>query len=408
MKKKFPGYYRRDENQLNEMWNNCIFVVDANVLLNLYRYSADTCQKLLDVFKYYHDRLFVPHQAAYEYHKNRLIVISKQMSAYDEVRDVLKKFQRDLVGQLNSYNRHPLIEADGICNEVNNLLLRIDNQLINQKEQHPNLFEADYVLKNITEIFEDKVGDPFSADDLHKIYKEGEDRYQKSQPPGYIDAKNKTGNEKFGDLILWYQVIEFAKAKGKSIILITDDSKEDWWWKFQGKTVGPRPELIEEIRNKATVDFHMYKPDQFLLHAGQKLRQQVDEVAVEEIREVSKKNLNTLAVLGQLVDAEDNLAAQFQVLLRKRKKVVSAIEVVSEKLNDVHGSIVHFDIGKSAKPEWLSETKRYFQELLERKSMLEKHLLELDSDISLIEQEKQKIVGERSNITKDVRLSDLI
>ena len=42
MKDSFPGYYRPTENEFAEMWESCLFVLDANVLLNLYRYSVDT------------------------------------------------------------------------------------------------------------------------------------------------------------------------------------------------------------------------------------------------------------------------------------------------------------------------------------------------------------------------------
>ncbi len=37
MRAMFPGYYRRTEEELERIWDEGLFVLDANVLLNLYR-----------------------------------------------------------------------------------------------------------------------------------------------------------------------------------------------------------------------------------------------------------------------------------------------------------------------------------------------------------------------------------
>lgn len=51
----------------------------------------------------------------------------------------------------------------------------------------------------------------------------------------------------YGDLIVWKQVIQKSKKDKINIILVTDDLKEDWWLKINGKTIGPRFELIKEF-----------------------------------------------------------------------------------------------------------------------------------------------------------------
>ncbi len=58
--------------------------------------------------------------------------------------------------------------------------------------------------------------------------------------------------------------MSIAKDKRLPTISVTDDKKEDWWWIFAGKTIGPRLELIEEMYNKVEVQFCMYKTDQFM------------------------------------------------------------------------------------------------------------------------------------------------
>jgi len=51
VKKTFPGYYRPTEEEFSEHWKNCFFVFDANVLLNLYRYTPATSEPLLTILR---------------------------------------------------------------------------------------------------------------------------------------------------------------------------------------------------------------------------------------------------------------------------------------------------------------------------------------------------------------------
>lgn len=44
-----------------------------------------------------------------------------------------------------------------------------------------------------------------------------------------MDAKNKDGVRKYSDLILWKEILRFAKLKNKDVIFVTDDVKRDWW-----------------------------------------------------------------------------------------------------------------------------------------------------------------------------------
>ena len=84
MKNIFPGYYRPTIKEFSNLWNSCLFVLDANVLLNLYRYSQETSDELIQILKQVSGRLWVPHQAAFEYQKNRLQIIASQIEEYDK------------------------------------------------------------------------------------------------------------------------------------------------------------------------------------------------------------------------------------------------------------------------------------------------------------------------------------
>ncbi len=85
-------------------------------------------------------------------------------------------------------------------------------------------------------------------------------------------------------------MIDKATELNKGVVLVIDDKKEDWWEKFKGKTVGPRPELVKEFKDRANQTFHMYQADRFLELARENLGEQVSEEIVEEIREVRRRD----------------------------------------------------------------------------------------------------------------------
>ncbi|WP_446718001.1 PIN-like domain-containing protein [Crocosphaera sp. Alani8] len=96
MKQHFPGYYRPNEDDFKFLWENCIFVLDTNILLNIYRYPLEARNDLLEILKTISDRLWIPHQVALEYQQNRLKIISEQIQRYRQVRKVIEDSENDL------------------------------------------------------------------------------------------------------------------------------------------------------------------------------------------------------------------------------------------------------------------------------------------------------------------------
>lgn len=184
MKNTFPGYYRPSEEEFSELWDNCLFVLDANVLLNLYRYSPDTRNELLQILESIKDRLWVPYQAAFEYQKNRLKVISTQREAYDQIDNAIEKIQNQLENELRTYLKHPYLDVLQVLKEVDSFFSTIQQELQRQKEEHPDLLEDDSLRETITSLLEGKVGSSYSPEELEKIFEEGRQRYAQEIPPG--------------------------------------------------------------------------------------------------------------------------------------------------------------------------------------------------------------------------------
>lgn len=287
MKKMFPAYFRPTESSFSTLWKNCIFSVDANVILNLYRYSPETRQELEKTLSSVKDQLFIPHQAAKEFLKNRLGVTAGQADEYTKS----SKIVGELATMLTNKKKHPFLDVDELkeFSEYSTKLLR---QLESHRTELLNRLNADEILDFIESLFSDATGSPLSDTELKAILSEGEVRYQSEIPPGYKDGKKDASgdpNRKFGDLIVWKQLIKKAKEASKPIIFITDDKKEDWWLEQSGKTIGPRTELREEFIKETAHDFWMYTVDRFMEECARVSNTKVNEQAIAEIIEVSEE-----------------------------------------------------------------------------------------------------------------------
>ena len=291
MKKEFYGFYAPNQTEIDKSWNEGIFVFDANTLLNLYRYSDSTRKDFLMVLSKLKEKLHMPYQVGYEYHSNRNSVIENLDTSYYTLSASIKDIcDKAITSAINQYVRHPSIEVEILKKTLNEFVKKLDTELEKQKKKHPDFKKEDEVLKQLTELYENKVGVPFSEDDLKKIYIEGKQRYDKLIPPGYkdLETKKKKGEQHiYGDLIIWKELISLTTKEKKEIIFITDDRKEDWWTIENGKTIRPREELIKEFYDLTGIRILIYNADNFLHFAKErKLATSIKEQSITEVKEV--------------------------------------------------------------------------------------------------------------------------
>ncbi len=292
MENQFPGYYRRSTEDLEKIWEDGLFVLDANVLLNPYRYSEGTRKELLRILHGVRDRLCIPHQAAEEFHRNRLDVIRAQKGAYKAVRTSLSEARKQIENQINAINRDSGIETRSLLEKVGE---SFDTLLAEAKKVEegsrarsvPESYspEGDDIWKEVNSIIEGRVGERLSPERMQEVRSEGPSRYASEVPPGYEDI-DKPGDRKYGDLILWFEIIDMAGKTEKPILLVTDDRKEDWWQRSGGNAVEPHPDLANEMHHEVGVLFHMMLPLKFLKWASRKLDQEISQEAAEEIEEL--------------------------------------------------------------------------------------------------------------------------
>jgi PIN like domain len=268
MRDLFPGWIPPDEATLERYWNEATFAVDASVLLDLYRFSEEARTRLLSALRSFGDRLWIPHQVVLEFHQNRFNVLLAQREAegnllagLDQIRDELHE---QLGKRLKGAGRRDLAPLQGAIDEGFEQLRT--NLKEAEKAHTQGLGESiteDPVYEEVESLCRDRMGSPFTPERQREVLADAQKRFRIKTPPGYLDI-DKPDDRKYGDVVLWYQLCEKAQMIGKPVVLVSDDQKEDWMWRVKGKTLGPRPELVAEMREKATVGFHIYTPTRLL------------------------------------------------------------------------------------------------------------------------------------------------
>lgn len=301
MLKGFEGYYPPDFKRL---WKEAVFVFDANVLLDLFRYSPKTRKELLDILEKLDDRIWIPHQFFYEYHRNKMTVHSTIAGAYsetekqlEECRDITRKQMQSLTEKLQNLKNRTGVEINARIDKIDEVFVEIQSELSNSREQHQSSLDSEPLEENIAQLFEDNYGDPFDDARLNEIRKIAKERMAKGIPPGSSKDSNKEKSDSDGDLIGWLQTIDYADCKKLPIILVTNDG--DWFLSSGGKTIGPNPELLQEMYDKAQVSCYIFKTSQFIKYAKDYLEAHVSEKTIEET-ENRENYISWQDSLGQL------------------------------------------------------------------------------------------------------------
>lgn len=304
MRADFPGWFPKASEELAKLWERAIFVPDTNVLLHCLRHPAPVRDELLRVFEVLKESLWIPYQVGLEFHRNRLEVEFGAQDAYDR----LIKDHEAALGQakekLRQLRAHPTIDVEREIAALDMAMEDFRKRMAVARDSHPTNDIA-LAVTRLTGLFEGRVGSRWKADRLAAIKKEGEDRYARKIPPGYKDAKKDAGEfDKYGDLIIWKDVIEKSKEEKRPIIFISDDAKEDWWWIHRGRKLGARPELLEEFHEATGQDFHIYEFTQFLRIAAERhpeIQSGIDQIERSLLNdELARKRVIDIAGLKAL------------------------------------------------------------------------------------------------------------
>ncbi len=182
----FPGFYRPSEDEFLTLWERGLFVLDSNVLLNLYRYPETARRDFLNVLKKIKERIWVPHQVILEFQRNRFGVITQTLKPITELEKKLEKIS-DQINEIKdeiatNQKRGIISEIDpkGFEEKTREGLDSLKVQLDSLNEAQMKLFDNDPIRQELEDLFLGKIGPPpKDQSQLDEIYKEGEVRYRK-------------------------------------------------------------------------------------------------------------------------------------------------------------------------------------------------------------------------------------
>ncbi|GFM88876.1 hypothetical protein PSCICO_42750 [Pseudomonas cichorii] len=308
MKNVFASYFAADEGRRDRLWQDCFFVFDTNVLTSVYKRSDDARDALYKIIESLGERLWIPYQVAFELLENRASIAHTQSGFYADAIENLKS----VLDGFDSANRHPFLPGE-LHKEFVSVSERVIYELEVKRDFHDSRLTNDDVKSAFADMLNNKVGARYSEEQLKAIVKEGEIRYANKIPPGFEDVNKHKGSQvfgdickRYGDLIIWKQVIEKAKVLNKPVIMVTGEQKDDWWDRHGGKTIGPLPKLIEEFVEEVGQDFYLYSHHQFLDLANKHLKQNTSSEVIEEVREAAITDALSLESQDSYADGHDN------------------------------------------------------------------------------------------------------
>lgn len=353
MKSHFSQYYRISTNDLLGKFEDCVFVFDACALLDIFRLKQDLVDDIFKVIDHYKDQIRIPYHAASECFKDINVVLTKQIDNINASKKSFDDFSQTFQAQRN----YPYI-----TDEASKLLASLKEQIEKDFSSQTKYIENQLIYgshqNKLFNLLEGKVLKPFSPEEISAIEKEGELRYSEKIPPGWKDASK--GDNRYGDLINWKEILRFAKESGKSIIYVSNDVKEDWVANVKGKKIGVLPQLLKEfyttVGNSDQL-FHVYTLDRFLAFINDHDKDVISEEAVQDIQVSIEKPQPPLGMFEYI--QKMNQVFKTPEYIAKLQEFQDAYKKIS-KLN---GSFLYDDY--MSQKDSVDDTERESQKLIQ-------------------------------------------
>lgn len=427
----FREFFHKESIDFKKLELDTLIVFDTNTLLNIYRYSNDTRQKLIEAMREIQDNIWIPNQVMLEFNLNRQELLANLIIEKENVPKELSSKFKNFYNESENFINQIKIKSVDASNMKKQLLEDFKAELSNLEEVFAKKTNDILSIVDLTEdlaiefgeIFSKRIGGFYTQQQLDRITSNALERFELNIPPGYKDGGKSenvsyngvTYEKKYGDLIIWNQIMDRAKDSViKKIVFVTDDNKTDWWFKVKGKTIGPRAELKNELLRNSEADLHMINSNQFLRHFTENKSNLIDEEQEKifnendinldnqsiladsiNISHLNKnfdavnafevlKNIEKISKINNLIDKEIQIVENLNDQIKTNEKLISSIKAVKARKGKLVAKTVNnlYFNEKEKKDSLLlelSEHQGYLEQLSEEKYYIEKIL----DDISL-------------------------
>jgi hypothetical protein len=274
IKKIFWEFYHPDSSDIKKAKQQGTYVFDACSLLEIYKLPTKKrkilFEKLVNLSK--NNRVWLPYQFVKEYLKNREKVLKEEVAKYDKTAAQLNELRHILESNVKKHNfdvsdRHLNIDTNLITEKVikslNANIDRVTKELDQKKKKHPNWLNInkDPIHIKIDKYF--KIEPAYSYEVMKIVKTKIKSRIDLNIKPGLTD-QGKTIN-KDGDILAWLQMLEHAKKTKKPVILISQETKPDWYESYTNGAINmPSRSLVREMHEFSGQIFHVIGLYEFL------------------------------------------------------------------------------------------------------------------------------------------------
>lgn len=269
---------------------NTIFVFDSNVWIDLFLLDVITTQYIAEKLKQHKEFFFIPFQVCEEVRSNHKRVMeearNKVQSKIENFTSIVDKTISDIereFGIAKQIDRFVEPEYEKViadikgCKEKSIKKLEILN-IRHIKTYTP--YTENPILQLITDI-QKLNGQPERIPDsyLFSIFLDQSFRKQYKLPPGDLDQRKKQKQDedqndykkrKLGDLLIWKEIIQFAKRNNCSICFVENETKEDWWTRSKADKLQPNKFLLDEFKYETNQTIELMNFQDFLVKYSKK------------------------------------------------------------------------------------------------------------------------------------------
>lgn len=240
---------------------------DTSTLLDLYRLSEKSRNEVLSLIEEIGVKVdhFLPYYVAFEVAKNKERAKKDLEEKLTDIKSKFNSFKKSLSGNVRAGGYSTPFED--LSRELNNSLSDIQDSIDRQANAiRSSNSRVSSLFDSISKIFTGKVTEKLDQSDIGRIVLSGKERYKAKIPPGFSDdSKSDYVNffgtpveSKYGDLIIWEELIANCLDKRKNLIFITSDQKPDW---VVYRNI--RPDLAAEFHSRTGFFIYVYTLSEF-------------------------------------------------------------------------------------------------------------------------------------------------
>ncbi|MGC4705670.1 PIN-like domain-containing protein [Enterococcus faecium] len=287
LKDLFPEFYQSklEKSDLIKEKENLI-IIDTNYFLDILQMPISVSKKYIEALEKVKENIYIPYLVALEFNFKKSSKKKEKIKQIKKYKDNIANSISELEKNISTIDLVDTDEVDKFTKEMLSLTKDYSKSLKELLERNIESMitkEEDDIYEKLIRLIENRIGNEYEQEWIDEIETEGEERYKNNIPPGFADDNKGSEEEpvrrygdikyqrKFGDLLIWKDIIEYSKKcnkKGKKVIFVTNDGKSkkknDLLFKIHDLTVGPHIHLMNELKTSAEKELYILDNFRFI------------------------------------------------------------------------------------------------------------------------------------------------